>query len=458
MRSMPVVVCCLLLGPIGCGRPGRPPGPPVAKMTEISASPATADSSAAPLKFAAEDWPMWRGPHADGVAEGPAVPMTWTETENVTWSVKLPGRGHSSPIIVGDHIYLETADEGKRTQSVLCLNRSDGKLIWEKSLFEGNFEKEVHGENTQATSTIACDGERLFVLFLNDRKIWATALDLDGKQIWQTEVGTFASKFGYSASPTLYKSLVLLAADHEQGGFVAALNRTDGAIVWRKQRPEKSSYATPRVVTIGGKDQFVICGCNLVASYDPLTGDKLWSTEGTADAGVGSPVVSGDLVIASGGFPQRDTIALKADGTEAWRKKNERSYVPSLIVVDEYLYMVNDDGIAICIDAASGKEKWKQRIGGNFRTSPIASGGNIITTNMAGKTTVFRANPDKYEMVAENQLGNEGFCSPAVSRGQLFLRIADSTQGPRQEWLYCIGKPKETADLQNDSAKGTTTK
>jgi len=136
MRSMPVVVCCLLLGPIGCGRPGRPPGPPVAKMSEISASPATADSSAAPLKFAAEDWPMWRGPHADGVAEGPAVPMTWTETENVAWSVKLPGRGHSSPIIVGDRIYLETADEGKKTQSVLCLDRGDGKLIWEKSLFE----------------------------------------------------------------------------------------------------------------------------------------------------------------------------------------------------------------------------------------------------------------------------------------------------------------------------------
>jgi len=161
-------------------------------------------------------------------------------------------------------------------------------------------------------------------------------------------------------------------------------------------------------------------------------------------------------VIASGGYPQSDTVALKADGTAAWRKKGEPSYVPSLIVVNEYLYMVNDKGVAICIDAASGKEKWRHRVGGNFRTSPIASGGNVITTNMAGKTTVFRANPDKYEMVAENQLGDEGFCSPAVSRGQLFLRIADSTQGPRQEWLYCIGKPKETAGLQDEGAAGAT--
>ena len=432
-----LLICSLILV-AGCGRP-RPPGPPVPKTTEITASKSGTDDKSTELKFEETDWPMWRGANADGIATGPAVLTSWSETENVVWKTKIPGRGHSSPIIVKDRIFLETADEQQTTQSVLCLDRNTGEQLWQKTLFTDNFEKEMHRENTQASSTLACDGKLVFALFLNDRKIWATALDLDGKQVWQKEVGSFAAKFGYSASPTLYKSLVLLAADHQQGGYVAALNRADGAIVWRKPRPEKSSYASPRVVTLNGKDQLVICGCKQVSSYDPLTGDQLWSTEGTADSGVGSPVVAGNLVIASAGWPERETMALKPDGSVAWRNKSH-SYVPSLIAIEDHVYLVNE-GIARCINAATGKETWQKRLGGGeFRSSPIASGGNIIVTNMAGKTTVFRANPNEFEVVAENTLGTEGFASPAVSQGDLYLRIADAANGPRQEWLYRIGK------------------
>ena len=436
MRVWTFWICCLTLL-AGCGRPGRPPGPPVPKTDEISAQKIIVDGESAKLKFGDGDWPMWRGPNADGVAAGPAVPTKWSETDNVVWKVKLPGRGHSSPIIVDNRIYMETADESQKVQSVICLDRKTGRQLWQQTLFTENFEQQMHRENTQASSTLACDGSRLYSLFLNDRKIWATALDLNGKQVWQTEVGSFAAKFGYSASPTLYKSLVLLAADHQQGGFLAALNRTDGTIVWRKPRPEKSSYASPRVVTLDGKDQLVICGCKQVSSHDPLTGDKLWSTSGTAESGVGLPVTAGNLVIASGGWPERETIALKPDGSVAWRSKSH-AYVPSLLALDGHVYLVND-GIARCFEATSGKETWQKRIGGDFRTSPVASGGNIIVTDMAGKTTVFRANPNEFELVAENQLGTEGFASPAISRGQLFLRVADATNGPRQEWLYCIG-------------------
>ena len=424
---------------MGCGR-SRPPGPPVPKTTEIAASSVPVDGQLAELSFDDGDWPMWRGASADGVARGPVVLTRWSDSENVVWKRKIPGRGHSSPIIVNDRIFLETADEQEKTQSVVCLDRESGDELWRKTLFTGNFEQEMHRENTQASSTLACDGQSVFALFLNDRKIWATALDLDGKQVWQSEVGSFAAKFGYSASPTLYKSLVLLAADHQQGGYVAALNRSDGAIVWRKSRPEKSSYASPRVVTLDGKDQLVICGCRQVTSYDPLTGDQLWSVEGTAESGVGLPVTSGNLVIASGGWPEHETMAVKSDGTIAWRSKSH-AYVPSLLAIDGHVYLVND-GIVRCFNATTGKETWQQRIGGGqFRTSPIHSGGNIFVTDMSGKTTVFRANPDAYEVVAENTLGTEGFASPAVSNGDLFLRIADASNGPRQEWLYRIGKP-----------------
>lgn len=429
------LVGLLVVSSFGCGRRA---GPPVPKMPEVAATEQAQPADVPEIAWADDDWPMWRGANADGVSTGPAVPTHWSETQNVVWKSKLPGRGHSSPTIVGERVYLETADEQQQVQSVLCLDRADGRQVWQTELHRGQFETAMHGENTQATSTIACDGKRLFVLFLNDRKIWATALDLKGQRVWQTEVGSFDSKFGYSASPTLHKSLVLIAADHGQGGFVAALNRLTGDIVWRKPRPAKSSYASPRVVSLGGRDQLVLCGANVVASFDPLTGESLWSTPGTAEAGVGTLVVADDLLFASGGYPEQETLAVKPDGSVAWRN-NAKSYCPSLLTHAGHLYMVNDDGVARCYAAQTGEKKWEKRIGGRFRVSPVLSDGHIFTTDMSGKTTVFKASAEQYELVAENQLGTEGFASPGLSRGQLFHRVGDSSSGPRQEWLYCIG-------------------
>lgn len=429
----------LLVPGIGCRRP------PVPATTEISSSQGSNSAEADRLQLDSEDWPQWRGPQADGVAIGPAVPTRWSDSENVVWKVKVPGHGHSSPIIVGPHIYLATADDREQVQSVLCLDRADGHQVWTENLHRGQFETAMHRENSQATSTPACDGEKLIVLFLNDRKIWATALDLKGQQLWQTEVGNFASKFGYSASPTLYKSLVLIAADHAGGGFIAALDRQDGSIVWRKGRPAKSSYASPRVVSLGGRDQLVLAGCNLVASYNPLTGEQLWSTSGSAEAAVGTLVVADDMVLASGGYPEQETLAVSSAGKEIWRHK-VKSYVPSLLTHQGYLYFVNDDGIARCYDAQTGVEKWKHRIGGNFRVSPVLSGDKIFVTDMEGKSTVFEASPDQFRLVASNQLGTEAFASPGISRGQIFLRVATSSIGTRQEWLYCIGTKETTQD------------
>ncbi len=429
---------------VGCGR-GRPTGPPAPPTSEISVSnkdSATAADDLPPPQFAKDDWPQWRGPHVDGISTGAAVPVSWHDGspgENIVWKQQIPGRGHSSPIIIGDLVYVETADEQAQVQSVICLSRLDGQQVWKKDLFEKNLETSMHPENTQATSTLACDGEQLFALFLNDRKIWAVALDLKGEELWRKEVGGFTSKFGYSASPTLYKSFVILAADHQTGGFLAALNRKTGDIVWRKKRPTESSYASPRVITVAGKDELVICGCDLVAGYDPLTGESLWTTKGTTSAAVGTMVASGDLLFASGGYPGHDTVALHADGKVAWRN-NEKSYVPSLLAYEGHLYMINDDGVAYCYEAQTGKENWKKRIGGNFRTSPVLNAGHIFTTDMRGKTTVIKADPKAFVVVAENQLGTESFASPGISRGQLFMRVADDSKGRRQDWIYCIGK------------------
>lgn len=423
----------------GCGRPKGPPAPPT---SEIAAPAGGAVADLPAPQSGADDWPQWRGPHADGISTGPAVPVSWKDgatPENILWKQQIPGRGHSSPVIVGDHVYVETADEEAKVQSVLSLSRTDGQQVWKTDLFKGNFETAMHGENTQASSTLAYDGERLFASFLNDRKVWVVALDLTGKELWRQEVGGFTSKFGYSASPTLYKSLVIVAADHQTGGFLAALDRQSGKIVWRKKRPAASSYASPRVITISGKDELVICGCDLVASYDPLTGEQNWATKGTTEASVGTMVIAGDLMFASGGYPGRDTVALTASGEVAWRN-TEKSYVPSLIAYQDHLYMVNDDGVAYCYEAKTGQERWKKRIGGNFRVSPVLNDGHIFTTDMSGKTTVFKAQPTQLEIVAENQLGTEGFASPGISKGQLFLRVGDNSSGQRHDWIYCIGK------------------
>jgi len=426
----------MILGLIsGCGKPASIPTP------EISASGAATSAKPPAVTLKSTDWPQWRGPNRDGIGSGPAVPTSWTDgatPSNIVWKVEIPGRGHSCPIVVGDRIYFETADEAKQTQSVVCLDRKDGQQIWKTDLFQDKFEREIHGENTQASSTLLCDGEQLYAAFLNDRRVWCVALDLKGGEVWRREVGGFSSKFGFSASPELYQSSVILAADHQSGGFIAAMNRTSGDILWRKSRPAVSSYASARVVRFGGKEQLVICGCDLVSGFDPTSGDQLWSTKGTTSATVGTIVTDGDLIFASGGFPGRETLAIKPDGNVAWRN-NEKAYVPSLLAHQGYLYMVNDDGVAFCYDCETGDSKWKQRIGGNFRVSPILSGENIYTTDMRGKTTVFKAEPKEYQLVAENQLGTECFSSPAISNGQMFMRVADDSAGGRKEWLYCIG-------------------
>ena len=426
----------LTLLALGCGRRG----PPIPPTPEVQANEAPASDAIPAITVSEDDWPGWRGPNVDGIATGPEVPSEWSEQKNVAWTAPIPGRGHSSPIVVGDLVLLQSAIEGPQfSQLVVAFDRTTGKEVWRKTLFEGGAEAEVHKENTQASSTLACDGERLFATFLNNRRIWVVALDLKGEELWRRDVGGFSSKFGYSASPTLYGPLVLVAADHQRGGWLAGLRRDTGAVVWLKSRPAKSSYASPRVISLDGKDQLVLCGCNLVASLDPLTGEKNWETPGSAEAGVGTLVTAGGIVFASAGYPERETLGVKGDGSVAWRNKT-RAYCPSLLAAEGHLYQLDDEGIVRCFEVETGKERWTQRVGGRFRASPVLVAGQILITDMSGKSTVFRANPEKYELVAENQLGTEGFASPAVSRGQLFLRTVQGEGSGRTETLYCIGK------------------
>ncbi|MBT6156946.1 MAG: PQQ-binding-like beta-propeller repeat protein [Planctomycetaceae bacterium] len=394
--------------------------------------------------FGPDDWPFWRGPARNGLAQIDNVPTSWDENNNIVWKVDVPGRGHASPTVLGDRIFLATADEDAGTQSVICFDRNDGHQLWQSTVHNGGLPGSLgHQKSTHASSTVATDGERVFASFLNGDAIWVTALDLEGAQLWQTKVGPFDSSYGYAASPAIFKSFVIVAADHNGGGFVAALHRKTGKLQWRKPRPAEQSYASPLVAHVAGKDQVLLCGAYLVASYDPNTGAELWSQEGTTKSCAGTMVYSDDLVYATGGYPDASVACYRADGSgELVWKNNKKLYVPSLLLHDGHLYAANDGGIAFCWNAKTGKNAWTGRLSGNFSASPVLAGGNIYVPNESGTTFVFKATPKTLNIIARNKLGDETMASPVICGDRIFLRVASRQRGTRQEMLYAIGNPE----------------
>ncbi|MFM8275366.1 MAG: PQQ-binding-like beta-propeller repeat protein [Gemmata sp.] len=401
-------------------------------------------SAAEPARIAVgpNDWPWWRGPTRDGVAApGQKVPLEWSKEKNVLWATDVSGRGHGAPIVVGDRVFLAAAEPEAEVQSVLCFDRRSGKQLWKAGVHKGNFVKGGNGKSTHASTTPACDGERVYVNFLNGGAVHATALDLGGKTMWQTKVADYTLHQGFGSSPTVFGPLVLVTADNKGNntGLLAGLERETGKVVWTRKRPKAPNYASPIILNVAGKDQLVIIGCDLVTSLDPLTGKENWEVNGATTECVTSTVTDGTHVFVSGGYPKNHVAAFKADGSGlAWENKS-RVYVPSMLVKDGHLFAVTDDGNAMCWKSDTGKEVWKGRLEGTFSASPVLVGDNVLATNETGRTFVFKAGAKEFELVAENRLGDESFATPAVCGGQIFTRVAVKEKGGRQEKLYCIG-------------------
>ena len=435
-RAFALIAMTGLLSLGGCGESVPP-------AEEIKVSDSGPIESIPEASFGPEDWPWWRGPMRNGVAVTTEAPTSWSDGENVVWKVSIPGHGHSSPTVVGDRIFMATADDSAEVQSILCFSRGTGQQLWKKDVYSGEFpaRDQMHPNSTHATCTLACDGERVFGAFLNHKKIHAVALNLEGEVVWDVELGPFNSKFGYAPSPMIHKELVLFSADHRDGGFLAGVHRKNGTIHWRTLREKAGSYSSAVVANVSGKDQLLISGINKVCSYDPMTGEQNWSAEGTTDATCGTMVWDADNVYASGGYPGSQTLSVAGDGsaTVNWTT-NKHAYEPSMLLTDGYLYAVVKGGIAICWDAATGKEAWKGRLKGKFSSSPILVGENIYATNESGTTFVFRATPDGFESVAENKLGDECFATASACGGKLYFRVAKMDGDTRQEYLYCIGQ------------------
>jgi outer membrane protein assembly factor BamB len=394
-----------------------------------------------PLSVLADsDWLQWRGPSGNGVAADSAdPPLQWRESQNIRWKIPIAGRGHSSPVVTGDLVVLTSASDTE--QFVLGIDRASGDQRWQSVLHKGGIPTDLHRKNTAATATPTTDGRSIYVLFHNRGRLLLTALDREGREIWEKDTGPFHCdyRFGYGPSPTLHNGMLIVASEFAEGGYLAAFRSSDGSEVWRVDRKVKTSYSSPIVAHVAGRDQLLLSGANMLISLDPANGNLLWEVEGSSLATCGTMVWNEDTVFASGGFPNKETIAVRADGSgEILWRNTDKSYEQSLLYTDGHIYTLNDTGIAVCWNAETGERKWRERLGGPVSSSPILAGGRIYATNERGITFVFAPNPDRFEKLAEFQLGDEGFATPVFVGDMVFVRTAEQS-GSRQEFLYCIG-------------------
>lgn len=391
-------------------------------------------------------WPGWRGPNGNGIADPQQQPPTsWSERENVLWKVKIPGRGHGSATVHGGQVFLAAADSQSQQQLMLAFDRDTGKQNWRAVIHEGGFKisgkRPMNEKASLASSTAATDGERLYINFLNDNAIWTTALSLQGEIVWQRKITDYIVHQGYGSSPVVFEDLVIVSADNKGGGVIVALDRKTGSERWRRERPAKPNYASPTIVTAAGKQQLIFTGCDLVTSLDPRSGTQLWEIEGATTECVTTAVSDGKRVFTSGGYPRNHVSAVAADGSGKVIWENEtRAYVPSMLQRDGFLFLTLDAGLATCLACEDGRLMWKARLGGTFSSSPVMVGDLIYASNEGGQTFVFKADPNQFQQVAENQLGESVFATPAICDGRIYTRVAHREEDRRQEYLYCLGQ------------------
>ena len=397
------------------------------------------------LQTSVDDWPWWRGPERNGHAAASQPATRWAADKNVAWKARIPGRGHSSPTVIGQLIALQTADEKQQTQSVIAFDRQTGKRLWQQVINRGGFPEKIHPKNSHATSTVASDGERLFAAAFHHAAIHLTALDLTGRKLWVKKIGPFRPqeyKNGYAASPILFGEHVIVLAECDTLSYMVALERITGKEIWRTKRPSRISYSSPVIGHVAGRDQILVAGCDLVAGFDPSSGQRLWATAATTMATSGTLVWHENLVFASGGFPDAETVCVKADGTGdiVW-KNPQKCYEQSMIVHQGFVYAMTDNGIMFCWRGSDGKEMWKHRLQGPVSASPVLANGNLYIANERGTTFVFRATPERFREVSRNVLGNSVFATPSICGGRIYLRVADVHNDSRQETLYAIHGP-----------------
>ncbi|MFY9574767.1 MAG: PQQ-binding-like beta-propeller repeat protein [Blastocatellia bacterium] len=416
------------------------------------------------------NWSQWRGPEGNGVSSETNLPAQWSDTQNIKWKTAIPGRGHSSPIVWDNRIFLTTDVEGeavpgakavehkdegkpykhpdsigadrKHTFKVLCMDGGTGKMIWERTAYEGTVYDDRHRKASYASPTPATDGTYVFAYFGTEGLY---CYDFGGKLIWKALPGQIATfGMGTGTSPVLFENTVILQCDEDNGekSSLLALDKKTGKEVWKTPRKVQASWSTPLIVRGRQRTELITSGNELIISYDPKTGKELWRTKGHASNAIATPVAGNGMVFVYAGFPVKKTLAitLGASGDLSdtknivWQYDKGTAYVPSSILYGDYLYLLSDRGIITCLDAKTGKivyEGGRVPIPATFTASPVAFDGKILLTSEDGDTFVIKAGP-KHEVIATNSISEPVYASPAISDGMIFIR--------GEKNLYAIGR------------------
>jgi outer membrane protein assembly factor BamB len=395
------------------------------------------------------NWPQWRGPAMNGVSDERGLPVKWTATENVAWKLALPGLSGSTPIVWGDRVFLSVAEGDDLF--LWCVDRAKGAPAWKKRLGGGNVKMRKHNMSSPSPVT---DGKSVWVMTGTGV---LKAFDFGGRELWardlQKDYGEFGLNWGYASSPLLHEDALFIQVLHgmntDDPSYVLRVEAKTGKTVWKVERPTDAvtespdAYTTPALLRHGRAVEVVVTGGDYVTGHDPATGKELWRAGGlNPDRNpsyriVASPVAVDGMVYAP--TRVRPLLALRAGGRGdvtkthlAWSYQNGPD-VPTPVADGKYFYVVNDRGVVYCLDAKTGREVYgQQRLRpGTYSASPVLADGRVYATSEDGVTSVFSAGP-KFELLAENELGEYCLSSPALSDGQIFIRTSNH--------LYCIGK------------------
>lgn len=392
---------------------------------------------------AAADWPAFRGPYGNGFSAEKNPPTEWSKDKNVVWKTALPNEGNGSPIVVGERVFITLGNVDGTERGLHCFSRKDGSPLWSRIV---KFDKVLptHKTNPYCSPTPATDGKRV-VVWHGSAGLYC--YDLEGTEIWHRDLGEFKHEWGYAASPVIHQDRVYQNCAPGDAPFFGAFDLATGRDLWRVPEPNrersgyKGTWSTPIVAKLDGREQIIAFQPSRVVSYELNDGKVIWEyrlESRKGDLAYSSPMLGDGLCIALNGFSGLAT-AFKLTGTgdltektKLWDKPMNPQSIGTGVIIDGYAYIPDaGPGTIRCLDAKTGDVKWTERLG-TYWGSIVMADGLAFVTDQSGKTIVFRPNPEKFDQVAANTLGEHCNSTPAVSDGQIFIRTFEN--------LYCIGK------------------
>ncbi len=398
-------------------------------------------------RASAQDWPAWRGPGADGVSAERGLPVEWGETKNVRWKAVLPEPGNSTPVVWGDRVFLTQAFDRGRRRAIFAFDRAGGRKLWQHEVACAVEETTHPRDNPPCSASPVTDGRAVYAHFASAGVL---ACDLEGRKLWHRDLGAVLHKWGNGPSPVLYKDLLIVLQGPGVPTFLVALDRRTGRTVWKTDLPGINSpvfgtWSTPAVARVNGRDELIlplpgetVGGEGEIKAFDPGTGKELWRCAGLGNEVYAMPVMSQDagMVVAISGH-NGPTLAVRTGGAgdvtathRLWRSEGKMPQrVGSGILHEGHLYLSDADGFAECIEAATGKVLWKERLGGRLWGSLLLAGGRIYVGNLEGQTFILEASPT-FKQLGRNDLNEITYAAPAASNGALFLRT--------HRHLWCI--------------------